>query len=88
MNQKSRGFNYMAGSKQTFETSLLKLEKIVARLETEELGLEESLRLFEEGVKISKKCEESLKNAELKVKQLMEDGKTLVDFEQNQSDTE
>ena len=78
----------MAGSKQTFETSLLKLEKIVARLETEELGLEESLRLFEEGVKISKKCEESLKNAELKVKQLMEDGKTLVDFEQNQSDTE
>lgn len=78
----------MAVSKQTFETSIVKLEKIVERLETEELGLEESLRLFEEGVKVSKKCEESLKNAELKVKQLMEDGKTLVNFEQSQAEPE
>ena len=40
----------MSGSKQNFETSLVKLEKIVDRLESEELGLEESLRLFEEGM--------------------------------------
>ena len=58
----------MAGSKQNFEASLTKLEKIVEQLESEELGLEESLRLFEEGIKASKKCEESLKIAELKVK--------------------
>ena len=68
----------MAGSKQNFEASLTKLEKIVEQLETEELGLEESLKLFEEGIKVSKKCEESLKIAELKVKKLMEDGKTLA----------
>ena len=78
----------MSGSKQNFETSLVKLEKIVDRLEREELGLEESLRLFEEGIKVSKKCEESLKNAEQKVRKLMEDGKTLTTFDQDQSDSE
>ena len=78
----------MSGSKQNFETSLVKLEKIVDRLESEELGLEESLRLFEEGIKVSKKCEESLKNAEQKVRKLMKDGKTQTPFEQDQSDTE
>ncbi len=78
----------MAGSKPNFEASLTKLEKIVEQLETEELGLEESLRLFEEGVKVSKKCEESLKSAELKVKKLLEDGKTLVNFDQDQSNSE
>ena len=78
----------MSGSKQNFETSLVKLEKRVDRLESEELGLEESLRLFEEGIKVSKKCEESLKNAEQKVRKLMKDGKTLTPFEQDQSDTE
>ena len=78
----------MAGSKPNFEVSLTKLEKIVERLETEELGLEESLRLFEEGIKVSKKCEESLKSAELKVKKLLEDGKTLVNFDQDQSNSE
>ena len=78
----------MSGSKQNFETSLVKLEKIVDRLESEELGLEESLRLFEEGIKVSKKCEESLKNAEQKVRKLMKDGKTLTPFDQDQSDTE
>ena len=78
----------MAGSKPNFEASLTKLEKIVEQLETEELGLEESLRLFEEGIKVSKKCEESLKSAELKVKKLLEDGKTLVNFDQDQSNSE
>ena len=78
----------MAGSKQNFEASLAKLEKIVEQLETEELGLEESLRLFEEGIKVSKKCEESLKIAELKVKKLLEDGKTLANFDRDQSKPE
>ena len=78
----------MAVSKPNFEASLTKLEKIVEQLETEELGLEESLRLFEEGIKVSKKCEESLKSAELKVKKLLEDGKTLVNFDQDQSNSE
>ncbi len=78
----------MAESKQNFEASLTKLEKIVEQLESEELGLEESLQLFEEGIKVSKKCEESLKIAELKVKKLMEDGKTLVNFDHEQSNLE
>ena len=41
----------MAGSKQNFEASLTKLEKIVEQLESEELGLEESLRCLKRELK-------------------------------------
>ena len=47
----------MAEKKQTFETSLKELERIVRRLEEGELSLEESLKLFEDGVRLSRECQ-------------------------------
>lgn len=56
-----------------FETALNELEQIVAKLERGELKLEESLKLFERGVELSKQCRASLATAELKVQQLLGD---------------
>jgi exodeoxyribonuclease VII small subunit len=44
-----------------------KLEKIVADLEKGDLDLDESVKKFEQGINISKKCDEILKNAEKKI---------------------
>lgn len=55
-----------------FETSLAQLEKLVARMESGELGLEESLKAFEEGVKLTRQCQETLNSAQQKVQLLME----------------
>ena len=54
-----------------FETALNELEQIVGKLERGELKLEESLKLFERGVELTKSCRKSLETAELKVKQLL-----------------
>ena len=59
-----------------FETALAELEQVVGSLERGELKLEESLQLFERGVALAKECRHSLDTAELKVKQLLGDGKT------------
>ncbi len=58
----------------TFESSLAELEKIVAELENGELPLEESLKLFETGVKLSRDCRERLSDAERRIEVLMKDG--------------
>lgn len=55
-----------------FESSLAQLEKLVARMESGELGLEESLKAFEEGVRLTRLCQETLSAAEQKVQRLME----------------
>ncbi len=55
-----------------FEKSLQQLEKIVASMESGELGLEESLTQFEQGIKLAKNCQDTLANAELRVEQLIE----------------
>ncbi len=55
-----------------FEKSLQQLERIVGRMESGELGLEESLTQFEQGIKLAKACQDTLANAELKVEQLIE----------------
>ncbi len=55
-----------------FEKSLQQLEKIVANMESGELGLEESLTQFENGIKLAKSCQDTLANAELRVEQLIE----------------
>ena len=57
----------------TFEASLGKLEKIVKQLEDGDLPLEESLKLFEEGVKLSRECRERLTTAERRIEMLMKD---------------
>ena len=54
-----------------FEESLKQLEKIVDQLERGDLPLEDSVRLFEEGVKLSQSCKEELDNAEGKVQILL-----------------
>jgi exodeoxyribonuclease VII small subunit len=53
-----------------FEEALKQLTRIVDRLESEEIGLEESLTLFEKGISLSRHCSETLEKAELKVEQV------------------
>ena len=55
-----------------FETSLKKLEKIVSDLENGELPLEASIKTFEEGVKLTKHCQNLLSKAEIKIQKLVE----------------
>lgn len=61
-----------------FEAALARLEEIVSSLESGELALEQSLKLFEEGVKLSRICNARLEEAERKVEVLLKDknGKT------------
>lgn len=54
-----------------FESALARLEKIVETMEGGELPLEESLRLFEEGVGLARRLEEQLRRAELRVEALV-----------------
>ena len=53
-----------------FEKDLSRLEKISELLESNEIGLEDSISLYEEGIKLSKSCLTTLKKAELKVTKL------------------
>ena len=55
-----------------FEANLTRLEEIVARLEEGNLGLEESLRLYEDGVRAFRRCQHLLNEADLKVRKLVE----------------
>ena len=55
----------------TFEESLKKLESIVEQLEKGDLALEDSLKLFEEGVNLSAACKQELEAAEGKVQMLV-----------------
>lgn len=71
----------------TFEKALTDLEKIVKELESGEISLEESLKKFEEGIKLSSVCSEMLKDAKQKVEILLEnaDGEmTKSDFTANE----
>lgn len=72
-------------SKASFEHSLARLEKIVDTLESGDVSLDDSLKMFEEGILLSKECMETLNKAEIKIKQLTKDinGKLLMtDFEE------
>ena len=51
----------------SFEENMELLEKIVAELESGKLNLDDSVKRFEEGIKISKECNEMLENAEKKI---------------------
>lgn len=54
------------------ETSLDNLESLVERMESGDLTLEESLKAFEEGVRLSRDCQQALQQAEQKVRILLE----------------
>ena len=66
----------------SFEKNLQKLENIVEKLESGEINLEESVQLYEEGMKIKKICDNKLKDIEMQIKKIMiEDNKvTKEDF--------
>ena len=57
----------------TFESALGELETIVKQLEDGDLDLEESLKLFEKGVKLSRECRERLSKAERRIEILLKD---------------
>ncbi len=60
----------------TFEQALTRLEEIVQTLEKGELPLEETVRLYEEGVKLSSFCRSKLEDAERRLKELSVDEET------------
>jgi exodeoxyribonuclease VII small subunit len=66
-------------SQPSFEDSLNKLEKIVEQMESGELKLEDSLKLFEEGMKLTKECNTRLNEIEKKVKQLLKTARSKDD---------
>jgi len=55
----------------TFEKSVAELDAIVQKMESGELSLDESLQLFEQGVKLTRSCQETLAQAETKIEKLM-----------------
>jgi exodeoxyribonuclease VII small subunit len=58
-----------------FEKAFQQLEQIVQRLESEELPLDESLRLFEEGINLSRFCHQRLEEVEKKIETILADAK-------------
>lgn len=72
-----------------FEKSLTRLEEVVKRLESTELSLDEAMKLFEEGVKLSHDCQKQLEEAEGRVEILLKkaDGKiTATPFQPENED--
>ncbi len=61
---------------QSFEEMMKELENIVHKLDNEYVSLEESLNLYQRGMKLSATCDETLKDAEKKVNELMADEHT------------
>lgn len=64
----------------TFEASLEALEQIVHQLEGGDLPLEKSLELFEQGIRLSRECQDRLSQAERRIEVLLRDnhGRTVV----------
>lgn len=64
-----------------FERSLARLEEVVRKLESPQLSLDEAMKLFEEGVALSRECQKQLEEAEGKVEILLKkaDGKVVAE---------
>lgn len=69
------------------ETAMQALETLVLKMESGELTLEGSLAAFEEGISLSRQCQQALENAEQKVRILMEKSTTapLTDFQESKA---
>jgi exodeoxyribonuclease VII small subunit len=61
-----------------FEAALAQLESLVSRLESGDLPLEEALRTFEQGVRLTRECQNALAAAQQKVQQLLQRGDTVA----------
>lgn len=62
-----------------FEDAIMKLENIAKELENGELGLDESVKKFEEGMNLSKVCTKMLNEAEKKINILIETGENITE---------
>lgn len=60
--------------KMTYEQAIKRLEDIITQLENNEIPLEDSLSLFQEGIELSQYCDQKLKSIQAKVAQIYEDG--------------
>lgn len=58
----------------TYEKAIKRLEEIVSQLENNDVPLEQSIALFQEGVTLSQYCDKKLKNIQEKVAQIYENG--------------
>ena len=66
----SKTTNPTSDDKLTFEEAMAELDELVSRMEDGELSLDDSLKAFERGVMLTRKCQEALSQAELRVKTL------------------
>lgn len=73
----------MAKKTPNFEKALSELESLVEDMEQGNLSLEDSLKRFEKGIALSSECQQALQNAELKVKQLVEENGKLLERDLN-----
>ncbi|MCT8976027.1 exodeoxyribonuclease VII small subunit [Clostridium sp. CX1] len=64
----------MARKSESYESMMEKLEEIVAVMDSKELSLEESMKKYEEGIKLCNKLYKTLNEAEGKIKLLTEEG--------------
>jgi exodeoxyribonuclease VII small subunit len=58
-------------SENNFEKQLKRLQEIADKLESQDLSIDETLKLFEEGMKLSKDCKKSLEEIEMKVQKIV-----------------
>ena len=68
----------MSKNEENFEELMEKLEEITGKLEADKLTLDESVKLFEEGMQISKKCNEKLEDAEKRITILLKTNDELI----------
>ena len=62
----------------SFESNLQKLENIVDKLESGEIGLEDSVKLYEEGMRIKQVCDKKLKDIEMQIKKIKIQDKKVI----------
>ena len=77
----------MSGKKElNFEELMVKLEDITNKLEKEQLSLDESVKLFEEGMQISKECNNKLEDAEKRITILINENNEIKEENFNPED--
>ena len=71
-------------SPESFESAMEQLETLVSRMESGDLSLEESLKAFEQGVHLTRFCQDQLQKAELKVQELSSKGEFIEVDQKNE----
>ena len=74
----------MQAKEKTFEESLNALEEIVQRLERGDVPLEEALVAFQEGMALSKQCQDTLEKAEKTLTKMMTENNEEIVFEESE----